>query len=325
MHKGFPKNVSLSLALILFTVLFVLPGFAAGQNEAQPGTIHVSYVKSPFNLPMMVMKNRGMLEESFGKIGIDVEYHEINSGSQQAQAMAAGSLDIGGVMNTTSVLLARSAGNDIRIVSGFSKPANIFAIVSGNPSVPTVKQLRGMKIGGPKGTVLHQLLAAALKNAGLSMDDVEFIQMDLSQAYTAMLSGQIDASLLAANFIIHARQAGAEVLTTAEGLVVPKLVIAGRGGFIDAHPDLVELYLETHRQACVWMEENIDEALAMGAEEQNISQEEAEQLYRWTRFTATLDDSDLASMQDDINFMLENGMLDTAVSVESCIAESARP
>ncbi len=316
------KNYSFLLVL-MFLFAAALPCFAGGQSEEQPKTIHVSYVKSPFNLPMMVMKNRGILESNFDKLGISVEYHEINSGAQQAQAMAAGSLDIGGVMNTTSILLARSAGNDIRIVSGFSKPVNIFAIVSGTADIQTVNQLSGKKVGGPKGTVLHQLLAAALEKEGMSMNDVEFIQMGLSQAYTAMLAGQIDASLLAANLIIHAQKEGAAVLATADGLIVPKLVIACRGGFIDAHPDLVDLYLASHREASAWMESHLEEALRMGADEQDISLEEAKQLYEWTRFSDTLDDADIVSMQEDIDFMLENEMLESDISAESCFAESA--
>ncbi|MDZ7793719.1 MAG: ABC transporter substrate-binding protein [Spirochaetia bacterium] len=120
--------------------------FAGGNQEKELEEINVSYVKSPFNLPSIVMKERGMLETAFADRGIEVRYHEITSGAKQAQAMAAGSLDIGGVMNTTSVLLAHSAGNDVRIIAGYSRPVKIFSIVSGTREIRNIADLKGSKI-----------------------------------------------------------------------------------------------------------------------------------------------------------------------------------
>ena len=267
MHK-----IATCSAILFLTALVC---FAGGTQEEGLTEINVSYVKSPFNLPSIVMKERGMLEKAFEEQGIEVRYHEITSGAKQAQAMASGSLDIGGVMNTTSVLLTNSAGNDVRIISGYSRPIHVFAIVSGNPEVRTIADLKGRKVAGPKGTVLHQLLAAALESEGMTMQDVEFLQMDLPQASTAMIAGRIDAALLAASLVINAQKSGAHIVTTADGLVSPKLVIAARGGFLDSHPEAAELYLQVHRESMAWIRENLDEALRIGAREQGISAEEA--------------------------------------------------
>ncbi|MGC9312064.1 MAG: ABC transporter substrate-binding protein [Sediminispirochaetaceae bacterium] len=300
--------------------------FAANAGGAQEDTLsrmNVSYVKSPFNLPAIIMKERGMLEEAFAERGVEVVYHEICSGAKQAQAMAAGSLDIGGVMNTTSVFLAQSAGNDVRIIAGFSRPVDVFAIVVMDPEIRTITDLKGKKIAGPKGTVLHQLLAAALDSEDCCMEDVEFLEMGLPQASTAMISGQIDGALLAGSLLIQAEESGARILTTAEGYVTPKLVIAGRGGFIDEHPEAVELYLEVHREAMEWMESHLEEALEIGAEEQGISMDDAARLYNWTRFIDSLTETDVRTMEDDIAFMVENGMLRKPVDPRDCICGTA--
>jgi NitT/TauT family transport system substrate-binding protein/sulfonate transport system substrate-binding protein len=63
----------------------------------------------------------------------------------------------------------------------------------------------------------------------------------------------------------------------------------------------------------------------MGAEEQGISVEEARQLYRWTEFTASLSSRDIETMEDDIDFMLRNGMIAEEIEPASCIAEMALP
>jgi len=309
--------------LVVFMCVMIFAVYAGGAQEDTLSTINVSYVKSPFNLPSILMKERGMLEEAFAEQGIEVVYHEICSGAKQAQAMAAGSLDIGGVMNTTSVFLAQSAGNDVRMIAGFSRPVDVFAIVVMDPEIRTITDLKGKKIAGPKGTVLHQLLAAALDSEGCCMKDVEFIEMGLPQSSTAMISGQIDGALLAGSLLIQAGENGAHVLTTAEGHVTPKLVIAGRGGFIDEHPEAVELYLRVHREAMDWMESHLEEALEIGAREQGISIDDAARLYDWTQFIDSLTETDVITMEDDIEFMVENGMLREAVDPRACICETA--
>lgn len=311
----------------MLTVLFglVMTGlcFAGGESEEIPETLNVSYVISPFNLPQIVMKQRGILEDSFREIGIEIVYHEINSGAKQAQAMAAGSLDIGGVMNSTSVLLARGAGNRIEIISAFSRPEGIFSIVALDPAITSAADLVGKKIAGPKGTVLHQLLAAAMESEGFSMDDVEFLQMGLPQASSAMLSGHIDAALLAGSLAIRAEQSGAHIVLDAEGLINPKLVIAAREGFAQDYPQMVQRYVDCHREAVSWMQENLDQALEMGAKEQGISVEDAKTLYRRTRFTDSFGDKVIKSLKDDIDFLLENKMLAESIDPKSCFAPIA--
>jgi NitT/TauT family transport system substrate-binding protein/sulfonate transport system substrate-binding protein len=237
--------------------------------------------------------------------------------------MAAGSLDIGGVMNTTSVILARSGGNNVQIVSGFSRPANMFSIVVKDPSITRIQDLAGKKVAGPKGTVLHQLLSAALASEGMDMQQVEFLQMGLPQSSTALLAGHIDAALLAGSLVIKAQKSGARVLTTAKGLVSPKLVIAARGGFADSYPELVELYAQVHAESVAWMESHLKDAILIGAEEQGISPDEARQLYDWTEFTTTLTNEDIRTMREDIAFMQAHDLLQNKIEPESFIAESA--
>ncbi len=119
-------------------------------------------------------------------------------------------------MNTTSVLLANAAGNPVRIINGVSRPAETFAIVAGKNGPASIEELKGATVAGPKGTVLHQMLVAALNSKGMTIDDVNFISMKLPRARTAMLAGKIDAALLAASLVIKSVDAGAHIVTTAD-------------------------------------------------------------------------------------------------------------
>ncbi len=296
--------------LTMVFALLVQVTFTAAASQAEDlKTINVSYVKSPFNLQIMIMKATGMLEREFAEDNIKINWVEINSGAKQSQAMAAGSLDIASVINTTSVLLANAGGNPVKIIGGVSRPSETFAIVVGADGPQTVADLKGRTVAGPKGTVLHQMLVAALTREGLKETDVKFVYMDLPKARTALLAGQVDAALLAASLVIKSEEAGARVLTTAKGLVTPILVSATSKRFYTEHPDLVARYLKVFRQAMVFIKADPEKAIAIGAEEHGISMKDARTLYNWAGFTTHLTAADIESMKKDVSFLEDNDMI----------------
>lgn len=295
----------------------------SGSALADDKTLDISYVKSPFNLQMIVMKEHQLLEKKAEPMGIKVKWHEITSGAKQAQALASSDLDIAGVMNTTSVLMANGAGNPVKIISGVARPTDVFAIVAAKNGVDSIKALKGKTVAGPKGTVLYQTLVAALVKEGMTIKDVKFLQMEIPQAFAALQSGQIDAALLAASSVIKAEQEGAKVLTTANGLVVPLLVMASSDSVVKNHPDWIKASVEAHDEAAKWIADNKAEAIALGAKVQDISIEDAERLYEWSHFTQRLIPSDLISMEEDIKFMIENGMMQRAIDVKPLIMPEA--
>lgn len=290
---------------------------------AMPTELNITYVKSPFNLQNIVMKERQMLEKAFEKDGVKVNWRVINSGAQQAQALTSGSLDVSAVMNTASLLMAASSGAPIQAVNGVAHPEDIFALVAKPGLTLTLADLKGKTIVGPKGTVLHQLLVAALKKAGLTMADVNFVNMDPGAALAAIMAGQADVGLLAANLIIKAQAAGSKVVTTAHGLVNPNLVMVARTGFMKEHPDALERVVKVEQEALRWIREHKDEALAIGAKEQGISVEDARKLYEGSHFYDQLTSADVEGLEADQAFLLENGMMTQPLDVTTLVWDKA--
>lgn len=305
-----------TLSALLFAV-----GFTS--VSAATETLDISYVRSPFNLQMIVMKEQGLLEAEMARQNVNVKWHEITSGSKQAQALASGDLDIAGVMNTASVLMANGAGNPVRILAGVSRPTDTFAIVSAKGGPKTVADLKGKKIAGPKGTVLHQTLVAALVKAGMTIQDVEFVQMGIPQAFAALQGGQVDAALLAAGAIMNAEREGARTITTATGLTVPTLVMATSEKTAAAHPDWIAAVIRSHDQAAQWIAANKDAAIALGAKEQGVSLDEAKKLYDWAHFTQRLNPDDLTNLQTEMTFMLDNDLMRKPVDIKAIILPQA--
>ena len=303
------------LKKILMISAMLLTGSLMGMAHAAPDQINIAYVKSPFNLQNIVMKQNQLLEKEFQKDGIKINWVSINSGAQQAQAMAAGSLDVSAVMNTASLLMANGAGNKVYVATGVARPTQVFAIVGQPGKQMKIEDLKGKKVAGPKGTALHQILVAALKSKGMTINDVEFLQMDPGKAQAALLGKHVDAALLAAGLIIKA---------TADGFVNPLLVMAVSEKFAKENPALLQRIVKVHRQTTQWISDNYEKAITMGAKEEGVSFDDAKKLAQWSHYFDVITEQDMQSLKLDQDFLLENGMMQNKVNTDQLVLPMAR-
>ncbi|MBK3745992.1 ABC transporter substrate-binding protein, partial [Paraburkholderia aspalathi] len=189
-----------------------------------------------------------------------------------------------------------------------------------------ISDLKGRKIAGPKGTVLNQLLVAALASQNLTLDDVEYFNMDLPTARAALISGQVDVATLAGNNAVLVEQAGGKALTSGDGFIRPTTVITARADFLEKHPDLVKAYFDADYKALDFIAEHPEEALEIAAKEQKISIEEAKKQMPLYDFSPVMTDDDIANLTADQKFMVEAGMLpkDNVIDIKAdLVAPSA--
>lgn len=304
----------------LFSLLFLGLFSLVAQCQTWPQQLNITYVKAPFNIQNIVMKSQGLLEKEFAEEGIKINWIPIKAGLNQVRGMAAGEIDMVAAMNTSTLLIANSAGNRIVIVDGVAHPDDTFAIVA-KPEVKNIVDLKGRQIVGPKGTVLHHLLSAALKSSGVEMKDVNWVSMNLPASLTTLLGGRADAALLAAGGILAAEKVGFHALVKAKGLIETNLVLAARGDFAKEYPDVVRRVAKVNRQALQWALSNKSQAIALGAKELQLSKEDAAKLFEWSHFYSDLTQKDIDALQNSQRFLLEQKMMNRSVDINTLIFE----
>lgn len=302
----------------LFSILFLGLFSLVAQCQTWPQQLNITYVKAPFNIQNIVMKSQGLLEKEFAEEGIKINWIPIKAGLNQVRGMAAGEIDMVAAMNTSTLLIANSAGNRIVIVDGVAHPDDTFAIVA-KPEVKNIVDLKGRQIVGPKGTVLHHLLSAALKSSSVEMKDVNWVSMNLPASLTTLLGGRADAALLAAGGILAAEKAGFHALVKAKGLIETNLVLAARGDFAKEYPDIVRRVAKVNRQALQWALSNKSQAIALGAKELQLSKEDAAKLFEWSHFYSDLTQKDIDALQSSQRFLLEQKMMNRSVDINTLI------
>lgn len=196
-------------------------GAEADESKAEVGkngTLSVTYVKSPLNVPSIVEQDQEIFASVFGPMGYEIQYSDLTTGPEQTQALASGDIQFLNAVGATSVILSASNDADIKIMSIYSRSPKAFKLFAKDDSIKTAEDLKGKKVAGPKGTILHELLVAYLNNAGMTEDDIEFMAMGIPDAQAALAGGSVDAALLAGPTAYNMEKDGYYVVTTVKDL-----------------------------------------------------------------------------------------------------------
>jgi len=323
----FRSKMLFVLILITFTLIGCTPSKTANQSLAEkPKTLNASYVSRPINVPSIVAQEKKMFENEFQKDGIEFKWHDISVPSNQLEALAAKSLDFSNSLNYVSAILAKANGNDIKIVSSYSRfPKGISLVVKTDGSVNTVADLKGKKIALQKGTMLHEMLIRALADVNLTIQDVELINMDSTAATAAISAGHVDATILPEPLLSKAFATGKiKKLRSAEGLIPGLALIAVRSEFAQTQPELVKRYLDIHKASITWSEANLEEAMTMTAQKNQMDVKGVKALYPVFTFEMSLDEvkSDLLK---SASFLQKEGMIRPDVDINKVVDDLVDP
>ena len=278
--------------------------------------LNLTYVKSPLNIPSIIEKRRNVFEEAFKGDGIAIKYSDLNAGPKQTQAMAAGQIDVCHALGGTSAILAAANGVDLKIVGIYSRAPKAFNIITKNPNIRSVKDLKGKTIAGPKGTILHQLLIAALKREGLSINDVKFVSMGIPETAAALTGGSADAGLLAGPAALKMTNDGGRILTTGQGLLDATIVIAMRNDFIKNYPEQARKFMDTHRKVISDYKRDPKGFYGDASEETGLTIQQVDLMAKWYNFDPSISDSDIKDLEATQTFLIQTGMLEESKKID---------
>lgn len=283
------------------------------------GNIAVTYVKSPLNVPSIVEKDQGIFAKKFGELGYGIIYSELTTGPEQTQALASGDIQFLYAVGATSVILAASNEADIKIISTYSRSPEAFKLFGKDDSIQSPEDLRGKKVAGPKGTILHELLVAYLAGAGMTEEDIEFMSMGIPDSQAALAGGSVDAALLAGPVAYNMEKDGFPVITDGTGLTEATIVVAASGAYIEEHPREVKTFLEAQKAVLDAIDGDLEKAMEATAKETELTVEAVREMYPMYDFDMTIRDSDIEAMKKTEAFMKDNGMIENDVDIEALV------
>ena len=204
-------------------------------------------------------KDRGI----FTKNGLDVTMTFVPSGPTQPAALAAGSLDVG-TFNAPLLLLADEGGLDLQIVAGGTseqgKDKEMGRVLArADSNIKSAQDFLGRKIGIPgRNSILHVSLMKWLKDNGVDLKQVTFVEIGMPQLSDMLKSDQIDGAVAVEPFAgqVEKNKAGYRLsLLTADFAFY-----AMSKTYIDKNPQTVAAFRSSIKEAADYANAHPDEA-----------------------------------------------------------------
>ncbi len=178
-----------------------------------PVTVNVAYMPNYSSLVEVVTaKEMGYFEEQ----GITVNLMQFTDGPTIIAAMENGSIDIGYIGSGAHKLCINGKAK----IFCFAHCGNGDAVMAlKSHGIESAEDLAGKKIGYASGTSSEAILNKTLAGAGLTLDDVNALEMDASGIVSAMISGSLDAcALWSPSTLAVSEELGDDVVKLADNL-----------------------------------------------------------------------------------------------------------
>ncbi|WP_308920838.1 ABC transporter substrate-binding protein [Janthinobacterium sp. J1-1] len=193
---------------------------ACGEKVLAPSSTDLSKVTLVLGDQVNLLRSKaeaaGVLEGAPYKI----EWASFQGAAPLFEAVVSGDVDTAMAADTPA-LAAAAGGARVKVVAAsVSSPKAVAILVPPNSSILSVADLKGRSVivSSARGSVAHYLLFGALREAGLSIDDVKTGFMLPGDAAVAFSSGQIEAWATFGTYQASAELRGARVLRDGVGI-----------------------------------------------------------------------------------------------------------
>ena len=265
------------LAALALCAIFSSPRLQA--EESAPLTI--GYSDWPGWVAWEIAIQKGWFEEA----GVKVDFQWFDYVASM-DAYAAGKLDAVCMTNGDALVTGATGKPSVTIlINDFSNGNDMLVAKQG---IGSVADLKGKKIGAELGFVAHLLAIKALESAGLSADDVEWVNTPTDQTAALLASGDVDAISAWQPSSGQALKAAAGSTAVFTSSNLPGIIY----DVLSVSPESLEARrADWLKVVGVWYrvveyiqdEDNIDEALAILSAKVSITPEEYEPFFKGTK------------------------------------------
>jgi NitT/TauT family transport system substrate-binding protein len=241
---------------------FACTALAAGMAaSAQAGTLSIGHTTWVGYGTLYLARDLGYFKDA----GLDLQLTTIEEASMYMAAQASGQLS-GSASTIDEILKYRSKDFCFKAVAALDESHGGDGIVVSN-DIADIQGLKGKSVAVNEGSVSQFWLSYLLKNAGMSMADIEVQNMTADDAASAFIAGRIPAAVTWEPNLTMVKQKGAgKVLVDSSatpGVIVD--VVALDCGVIEKQPEDVKALVAGLYKAVEYTKSHPKEAYAIMA------------------------------------------------------------
>ena len=234
--------------------------FAVPPARAAAREVKISMQRS--SVLFTVLKVKGTLQERLAPLGFTPTWHLFTN---VIEPMNAGAVDIHADVADAVPIFTQAARAPLTFYARErGAPAAEAIIVPADSPIRTVADLKGRTVGVSRGSGSHYVLAAALKRAGLSFDDIKPAYLQAPEGAAAFEQGSLDAWSIWDPFLAFAEaKRPIRTIADATGLTSYHRYYLVNDSFVAAHPEVVATVYQALVEAGAWVRANPEAAVAL--------------------------------------------------------------
>ncbi len=181
-----------------------------------------------------------------------LDWKQFTAGSPVAEALNAGSLDLG-LLGDAPPLFLGALGAPIKVIAVTQQNLDGIAIVVGKHSpIKTVADIRGKRVAIWKGSWSQQLLFTALDKAGVPRDAVDIRYLSALDASHALDGGSVDVIATWEPYVTQQERQGGLVIATAQGLIPAQSFVVANNHSREEKRAAIADFLQRLKKAREW-------------------------------------------------------------------------
>lgn len=262
----------------------------------------------PLNALLIIAKELDL----FSREGLDVtvkDEYSNGTGARALEGLLAGNVDVATSVAETALVFKSFERQDFSIIASNGSSDNDAKIVARKDrGLTKLSDLRGKRIGTPKGTSMDFFLHVLLVKNGIAEKDVAITYGKLEELPLALAKGEIDALSVREPYVSQAMKlSGGNVLVLAEpGLYVKTLNVVALNSFIREKPEAIKKLLRALLRAEEFAKKEPDQAMKIVSDRLKLGQSEMAALWPDLDLRVSLDQRLLVSLEDEARWAIKN-------------------
>jgi NitT/TauT family transport system substrate-binding protein len=304
--------VKKTAAIVTVIVVAALAGFGAWYFEVARKTysgalqpITFGGLVSDTALVLFAAEDRHFFTEN----GIDFTFKTYDTGLAPIADLLRNKIDIAGPAEYPIAAKAFEKA-PISIIASIDKSYVIYFVGLTGRGIKNGADIKGKKIGLPRGAIQEFYLGRFLSLHGMSIRDVALVDVPGGQAGDAIAQGTVDAVMTWEPYVsqILKQHPHGMVSWSAQSSQAVYPVLVCRNDWIEQHPDLVKRFLHALNQAEGYIVEHPAEAKAILRERYHYDDEYVARIWPEHQFALSLDQSLIVALEDEARWMIGNNM-----------------
>lgn len=169
------------------------------QAQAQPETIRFGGFGQGFGQPhgvalLAIAQGKGFIADEFKGMPVKLSFEYFTgTGPAINEAIANNKLDVAQYGSLPNII-GKAGGLPTRILASYGY-TTVFGLARKELEVNSFRDLKGRKVAVAKGTVLHWALLKALQDNGLTLRDIQLVDLKTADQLAALTAGSVDAAV----------------------------------------------------------------------------------------------------------------------------------